>query len=332
MKTKQILVAGAAGFLGSNLVAKLLRAGYGVIGIDNLSSGNRSNIDPFFAYSDFRFMVHDIVYPIDVPADIIINLASPASALYYQFDPLGTLKTTVVGTLTLLELAKKYGARFVQASTSDVYGDATQHPQGESYWGNVNPVGAHACYAESKRVAEAACFDYKRLYNLDVRVARIFNTYGPRMSRTDCCVVTNFIVRALQGKVLEVYGDGQQTRSFCFVDDLIDAFIRLIEKEGDLSGPINLGGSEEITILSLARMVIEISKNKVDIVFKDLPLEDPTRRRPALHRAKELLGWTPKTTLNEGLERTVDYFRKLVTLSSATMNDRNQKTEARSLL
>lgn len=309
---KKVLVTGGAGFLGSNLCRFLLERGHEVVAVDNLSTGQKINLLPLQKHSQFTFIKHDIIKAIDIAVDQIYNLACPASPPRYQADPIQTTKTSVIGILNLLELARKYGTRLVHASTSEVYGDPHVHPQQESYWGNVNPIGIRSCYDEGKRCAESLCFDYRRTYGTDVRVARIFNTYGPNMDPEDGRVVSNFIVKALQGKPLEIYGNGTQTRSFCYVDDMIVGLTSLMGSDKDIDLPINLGNPGEFTVEQLAQKVIELTKSSSKIVFKLLPQDDPTRRKPDITKARSVLGWEPKISLNDGLIKTVSYFQKIL--------------------
>jgi len=308
---KRILVTGGAGFLGSHLCEKLLNDGHEVLCVDNFYTGRRSNIVNFIQKPFFEILRHDVCFPLYVEVDEIYNLACPASPIHYQFDPVQTTKTSVHGAINMLGLAKRVKAKIMQASTSEVYGDPKVHPQPESYWGNVNPVGFRSCYDEGKRCAETLFFDYKRQHNLRIKVARIFNTYGPRMHPDDGRVVSNFIMQALKGKPITVYGKGQQTRSFCYVDDMIDGFIRLMATPDDFTGPVNLGNPTEFTILELAHKVIELTGSKSKIVFKDLPHDDPTQRQPQIALAKKTLKWKPKVKLEDGLRETIEYFRKL---------------------
>ncbi len=309
---KRILVTGGAGFLGSHLCERLLSAGHEVLCVDNFYTGRRANVAHLLDDPRFELMRHDITFPLYVEVDEIYNLACPASPVHYQFDPVQTTKVSVHGAINMLGLAKRRRAKILQASTSEVYGDPTVHPQPEDYWGNVNPIGPRACYDEGKRCAETLFFDYHRQHGLRIKVARIFNTYGPRMHPDDGRVVSNFIVQALLGRPLTVYGDGSQTRSFCYVDDLIEGLLRLMESADDVTGPINLGNPEEFTILELAELVRELTGSKSEIVFRPLPENDPIRRRPDITRARTLLGWEPKTPLQVGLERTIAWFEQLL--------------------
>ncbi len=300
----RVLVTGGAGFIGSHLSARLTADGHDVIALDNLHTGAAANVAPLAATGRFRLVVGDVTEPFDVDVEAIVNLACPASPRHYQADPIRTWKASVLGTLHALELAERRGARVVHASTSEVYGDPAIHPQVESYWGNVNPTGPRACYDEGKRAAETLCFDHVRAGRADVRVARIFNTYGPHMALDDGRVVSNFIVQALRGQPLTVYGDGQQTRSLCYVDDLVDALVRMLG-DGVPAGPLNLGNPEEITIAGLAERVRELTGSHAPIAHHPLPADDPTRRRPDISRARAALDWHPRVSLDEGLQRTI---------------------------
>lgn len=306
----RILVTGAAGFLGSHLVDRLILEGHEVLGVDNLYTGSKANIEHLAGNSRFEFLRHDVTFPLYVEVDAIYNLASPASPVHYQRDPVQTIKTNVVGAVNMLGLAKRLNAPIFQASTSEVYGDPEMHPQQESYWGKVNPIGPRACYDEGKRAAETLFFDYHRQHNLQIRVARIFNTYGPRMAIDDGRVISNFIVQALRGQDITIYGEGKQTRSFCFVDDLIEGFLRLMNK--GVVGPVNLGNPSEFSMLQLAEAVIKITGSSSQLKFNDLPVDDPKQRKPDISKAKELLNWEPSVNLEDGLERTVAYFRQVL--------------------
>lgn len=308
---KRILVTGGAGFLGSHLCSRLLKEGCEVICVDNFYTGRRSNISDFFNNPMFEVVRHDICFPLYAEVDEIYNLACPALPIHYQFDPVQTTKTSVHGAINMLGLAKRIKAKIFQASTSEVYGDPKVHPQPEAYWGNVNPIGYRSCYDEGKRCAETLFFDYYRQHKLRIKVARIFNTYGPRMHPNDGRVVSNFIMQALQGKPITVYGKGNQTRSFCFVDDMVDAFIRFMAAPDDFTGPVNLGNPVEFTILELAEKVIKLTKSKSKIIFETLPHDDPTQRKPDITLAKKKLKWQPKIQLEDGLKDTIKYFRKL---------------------
>ena len=306
----RLLVTGAAGFLGSHLSTSLLAKGHHVLGIDNFYTGNRANIFDILRNPNFELIRHDVTFPLYVEVDGIFNFACPASPVHYQRNPVQTFKTNVHGAINMLGLAKRTGARFFQASTSEVYGDPIVSPQSEEYWGNVNPIGIRSCYDEGKRAAETLTFDYHRQFDLDIRVARIFNTYGPKMAADDGRVVSNFIVQALQNNPITVYGDGSQTRSFCYVDDLIDGLIKLFFKEG-VREPINLGNPEPINMLELAKEVIELTGSKSKIEMRELPGDDPRMREPDITRAKKLLAWSPEIGRKEGLVRTVEYFKTI---------------------
>ena len=306
----RILITGGAGFIGSHLSDRLLSEGHHVVCLDNFFTGRRDNIEHLLDNPAFELLRHDVCEPLFLEVDQIYNLACPASPVHYQYNPVKTVKSNVMGTLNMLVLAKRVGARILQASTSEVYGDPTVHPQPESYWGNVNPIGPRACYDEGKRVAETLMSDYHREDAVDIRIARIFNTYGPRMAENDGRVVSNFIVQALRGRELTLYGTGQQTRSFCYVDDLVDGLVRLMSVEGqDRHVPVNLGNPVEFTIRELAEEVVKVVGGETRVVFKPLPQDDPTQRQPDISRAREWLGWEPKLHLAEGLALTVEYFR-----------------------
>ncbi len=300
------IVTGGAGFLGSHLIDKLIENGEEVICLDNFFTGHKSNIIHFFNNPRFEFIRHDITKPILLEADRIWHLACPASPIHYQYNPIKTSKTSFLGSLNMLGLAKRLNARIFLASTSEIYGDPLEHPQKESYRGNVNPIGPRSCYDEGKRIAETLFFDYKRIHNLDIRVGRIFNTYGPRMLPNDGRVVSNFIIQALSGSDITIYGDGKQTRSFCYVDDLIAGFIKLMNEE--ISVPVNLGNPSEITILELARKIISKINPELNIIYKEMPKDDPNRRKPDISLAKTKLNWTPSVSLNSGLDKTIDFF------------------------
>jgi UDP-glucuronate decarboxylase len=301
----KILVTGAAGFLGSHLAEKFLEDGHEVIGLDNFYTGSKRNLQNLKRFDDFEMIRHDITHPIFLEVDAIANLACPASPVHYQKHPTQTLKTSVLGMTNMLGLAKRLGIRIMQASTSEVYGDPTVNPQVEEYWGNVNPIGIRACYDEGKRVAETLLFDYHRQYDIEIKVARIFNTYGPRMQINDGRVVTNFIVQALRGTPVTIYGDGTQSRSFCFVTDLIEGLHLLFSSRREVTGPINLGNPVEFTMLELAEMVIDLTNSNSKIVMQDLPGDDPRQRKPDISKAKEILGWNPTIKLRDGLVRTI---------------------------
>jgi UDP-glucuronate decarboxylase len=311
---KRILVTGGSGFLGSSLVDRLLDLGHEVLCVDNLFTGTKRNIDHLHAQSRFEFLRHDITFPLHVEVDEIYNLACPASPVHYQHDPIQTTKTSVHGAINMLGLAKRLKCKIFQASTSEVYGDPTVHPQTEDYWGNVNPIGPRSCYDEGKRCAETLFFDYRRQYGLPIKVARIFNTYGPRMHHADGRVVSNFVIQALRGEPITLYGDGSQTRSFCYVDEMVDGFVRLMDTDETVTGPINLGNPVEFSIRELAEMTVRLTGSRSPIEYRPLPQDDPRQRRPDISRAKETLGWEPRIGLEEGLMRTIDYFRTLLPL------------------
>lgn len=305
------LVTGGAGFIGSHLCEALLARGEEVLCLDNFFTGKKSNIQHLLGNPRFELIRHDITHPIYLEVDRIFNLACPASPVHYQINPVKTIKTNVLGTLNVLGLAKRVKARVLQASTSEIYGDPLEHPQKETYWGNVNPIGPRSCYDEGKRVAEALFFDYYRQNNVDIRVVRIFNTYGPRMLVNDGRVVSNFIVQALKNEPITVYGDGSQTRSFCYISDLVEGLLKMMDCDGFV-GPVNLGNPAEYTILELAQMIKELTNSKSEIVFKPLPKDDPTRRRPDISLAREKLNWEPKVSIRDGLLKTIDYFKKIL--------------------
>ena len=311
MKQK-ILITGGAGFIGSHLSERLLKDGHDVLCVDNYFTGTKSNIAHLMENQQFELMRHDVTFPLYVEVDQIFNMACPASPIHYQYDPVQTTKTSVHGAINMLGLAKRVNARIFQASTSEVYGDPTQHPQKESYWGNVNTIGPRSCYDEGKRCAETLFFDYFRQHNIDIKVGRIFNTYGPKMRPDDGRVVSNFIVQALTGKDITVYGKGDQTRSFCYVDDLVEAILRLMATKKGFTGPMNLGNPSEYSILEIAKIVIELVGSKSKIIFKPLPEDDPKQRQPDISLAKSKLDWEPKTHLKEGLEKTIQYFNQLL--------------------
>jgi len=306
---KKVLVTGGAGFVGSHLCDRLMADGFDVLCVDNFYTGNRDNIIGLIDNPHFEMMRHDVTFPLYVEVDEIFNLACPASPIHYQLDPVQTTKTSVHGAINMLGLAKRTGAKILQASTSEVYGDPEVHPQTEDYLGNVNPIGPRGCYDEGKRCAETLFFDYHRQYGTNIRVARIFNTYGPRMHPDDGRVVSNFIVQALRGKPITIYGDGSQTRSFCYVSDLIDGLMALMETSDDVTGPVNLGNPREMTIRELAEQIITMTGPKSELVEKPLPGDDPTQRCPDISRAKSQLGWSPAVALEDGLEKTIGYFK-----------------------
>lgn len=309
---KRVLVTGGAGFLGSFLCERLLNEGNEVLCVDNYFTGSRGNVLHLIDDARFELLRHDVTFPLYVEVDEIYNLACPASPVHYQFDPVQTVKTSVHGAINMLGLAKRTGAKVFQASTSEVYGDPSIHPQTEAYWGNVNPIGPRACYDEGKRCAETLFFDYRRQYGLNIRVARIFNTYGPRMHPRDGRVVSSFIVQALRNEPVTLFGDGTQTRSFCYVDDLIDGFIRLMNAPDDVAGPVNLGNPSEFTVRELAEMIIEMTGSRSRMIFEPLPQDDPLQRRPDISIARETLGWHPKVPILQGLERTILYFESIL--------------------
>ena len=306
----KIILTGAAGFLGSHISDKLLLEGHSVIGLDDLSTGSLQNLEHLLENPKFNFFEHDVREPILIKGDAILNFACPASPIHYQADPVRTIETNFLGIINMLHLAKKLAIPLVQASTSEVYGDPTISPQPESYWGNVNPIGIRSCYDEGKRAAETLCFDYRRQYGVDARVIRIFNTYGPRMAVGDGRVVSNFIVQAISGQDLTIYGEGKQTRSFCFATDLVDGIYKMLASTKLIDAPINLGNPREFTMLELAETVIKLTGSNSSIVHKELPQDDPQQRKPDISRAKEVLGWEPTIELEEGVQRTIEYFRK----------------------
>ncbi len=310
--SKKVLVTGGAGFLGSHLCDRLIEAGHDVLCVDNFFTGGKRNVAHLMGHPRFELMRHDVTFPLYVEVDQIYNLACPASPVHYQHDPVQTTKTSVHGAINMLGLAKRTRARILQASTSEVYGDPEVHPQPESYWGKVNPIGIRSCYDEGKRCAETLFFDYWRQHQLEIKVIRIFNTYGPRMHPQDGRVVSNFIVQALQGKPLTVYGDGSQTRSFCYVSDLLRGMMALMESPADFIGPVNVGNPTEFTMLQLAREVLDLTGSKSELVHMPLPGDDPKQRRPVITLAKEALGWEPTVALREGLKDTIAYFRTMV--------------------
>lgn len=310
--TKKILVTGGAGFLGSHLCERLLDAGHDVLCVDNFFTGSKDNIAHLIGNPYFELMRHDVTFPLYVEVDQIYNLACPASPVHYQFDPVQTTKTSVHGAINMLGLAKRLRARILQASTSEVYGDPEVHPQPESYWGKVNPIGIRSCYDEGKRCAETLFFDYWRQHNLQIKVVRIFNTYGPRMHPNDGRVVSNFIVQALKGQDITIFGDGQQTRSFCFVDDLIKAMICMMDTPADFTGPLNIGNPGEFTMLELAETIVALTASKSRLIFKSLPSDDPKQRQPDISLARSKLDWEPKICLEDGLAKTIAYFKSVL--------------------
>lgn len=308
---KRVLVTGGAGFLGSHLCERLLEQGNDVVCVDNFFTGTKDNVAHLLRNPHFEIIRHDITFPLYVEVDEIYNMACPAAPIHYQFDPVQTTKTSVHGAINMLGLAKRVGAKILQASTSEVYGDPEIHPQVESYWGRVNPIGLRSCYDEGKRCAETLFFDYRRQHGLRIKVPRIFNTYGPRMHPNDGRVVSNFVMQALRGEALTIYGEGLQTRSFCYVDDLIEALMRMMATDDDITGPINLGNPTEFTMIQLAEKVLELTGSKSKLVKKPLPADDPRQRQPDISAARQLLDWAPATQLQDGLRKTIDYFRKL---------------------
>jgi UDP-glucuronate decarboxylase len=308
----RILITGAAGFLGSHLSERLLDNGHEIVAVDNFFTGSRRNVSHLLANGNFELIRHDVTFPLFAEVDAIYNLASPASPIHYQRDPVQTIKTNVLGAVNMLGMAKRLNVPIFQASTSEVYGDPQVHPQNEEYWGNVNPIGPRACYDEGKRAAETLFFDYNRQHGVKIRVARIFNTYGPRMATGDGRVVSNFIVQALRGDDITIYGDGQQTRSFCYVSDLIEGFVRMMDQTESQVGPINLGNPNEFTMLELAEKVLLKTGSKSKLKFEPLPQDDPKQRQPDISKAKNRLGWEPKVSLDEGLEITINYFKSAV--------------------
>ena len=313
---KRVLVTGGAGFLGSHLCGRLLQRGDSVICLDNYFTGTKDNVLQFMGNPQFELLRHDVTFPLYVEVDEIYNLACPASPIHYQHDPVQTTKTSVHGAINMLGLAKRTGARIFQASTSEVYGDPLVHPQTEDYWGNVNPIGRRSCYDEGKRCAETLFFDYRQQHNLPIKVARIFNTYGPNMHPNDGRVVSNFIIQSLKGEPITIYGDGSQTRSFCYVDDLIEAIVRFMQTDDEITGPVNIGNSKEHSILELAQKIIALVGSDSELEFKPLPQDDPIQRRPDISRAREILGWEPQTGLEEGLQNTISYFENLLKASA----------------
>ena len=306
---KTILVTGGAGFIGSHLCKKLLEQGNNVICLDNLFTGSKENILPLMDNPRFEFIRHDITEEIRLEVDEIYNLACPASPIHYQYNPIKTIKTSVMGAINMLGLAKRTNAKILQASTSEVYGDPAVHPQVESYWGNVNPIGIRSCYDEGKRVAETLFMDYHRQNNVKIKIVRIFNTYGPNMHPQDGRVVSNFIMQALRGEDITIYGDGKQTRSFCYVDDLVNGFIKMMATDDDVIGPVNLGNPGEFTMIELAEKVLKLTESKSNLIFEPLPQDDPKQRKPDISKAQEYLGWQPTIVLEEGLKKTITYFK-----------------------
>ncbi|VCU69762.1 UDP-glucose 4-epimerase [Pigmentiphaga humi] len=316
---RRILVTGGAGFLGSHLVERLLERGDEILCVDNFFTGTRRNVEHLIGHPRFELMRHDVCFPLYVEVDEIYNLACPASPIHYQHDPVQTTKTSVHGAINMLGLAKRLRAKILQASTSEVYGDPVVHPQVEDYWGNVNPIGIRSCYDEGKRCAETLFFDYHRQHRLRIKVVRIFNTYGPRMHPNDGRVVSNFIVQALRGEDITIFGEGLQTRSFCYRDDLIEAMIRMMDTPDDVTGPINVGNPNEFTIRALAELVIEMTGSRSRLIFKPLPQDDPMQRQPDIARAREILRWEPAIPLREGLEKTIAYFDELLKHDAAAL-------------
>ncbi|WP_156862277.1 UDP-glucuronic acid decarboxylase family protein [Casimicrobium huifangae] len=319
--SQRILVTGGAGFLGSHLCERLIARGHDVLCVDNFFTGTKQNVAHLLGNPHFELMRHDVTFPLFVEVDQIYNLACPASPVHYQHDPVQTTKTSVHGAINMLGLAKRLGAKIFQASTSEVYGDPSVHPQPEAYWGHVNPIGLRSCYDEGKRCAETLFFDYHRQHQLQIKVARIFNTYGPRMHPNDGRVVSNFIVQALKGEDITIYGDGQQTRSFCYVSDLIDGILRLMATGADFTGPVNLGNPDEFTMRQLAELVIQITGSRSQLVFRPLPADDPRQRRPDIRLATDRLGWSPSVALRDGLQLTVAYFDRLLACASITPDE-----------
>ena len=312
MTMKKILVTGGAGFLGSHLCDLLIKKGHDVLCVDNFYTGSKDNVSHLISNPKFELLRHDVTFPLYIEVDQIYNLACPASPIHYQHDPVQTTKTSVHGAINMLGLAKRTGARILQASTSELYGDPEVHPQVESYWGKVNPIGVRSCYDEGKRCAETLFFDYFRQHQLEIKVLRIFNTYGPRMHPNDGRVVSNFIVQALKNEPISIYGDGLQTRSFCYVDDLIEGMIKMMESDKAITGPINLGNPHEFTMIELAELVIRLTKSQSKITFKPLPEDDPKQRQPDISSAKNLLNWTPNIELENGIKLTIEYFKKRI--------------------
>jgi UDP-glucuronate decarboxylase len=315
MNRKRYLVTGGAGFVGSHLCERLLKEGYEVLCFDNFFTGSEKNLQSLIKLPYFTYKHHDVCFSMEAEVDGIFNLACPASPVHYQYDPVKTIKTSVLGMLHVLNLAQRLQVPVFQASTSEVYGDPVEHPQNEKYWGNVNPIGIRSCYDEGKRCAETLCFDYHRQHGVQIKVGRIFNTYGPRMLPNDGRVVSNFIVQALKNEPITIYGDGRQTRSFCYIDDLIDAIVRFMEMPKDVIGPINLGNPTEFSILELAEAILGLTASRSELIFKPLPADDPKQRRPDITLAKKILGWTPTTNLRDGLLSTIQYFEQLLSHS-----------------
>jgi UDP-glucuronate decarboxylase len=311
---KRILITGGAGFLGSHLCDRLIKDGQDVLCVDNFFTGSKANVAHLLGHPYFELMRHDVTFPLYVEVDRIFNLACPASPIHYQHDPVQTTKTSVHGAINMLGLAKRLKARIFQASTSEVYGDPEMHPQQESYWGRVNPIGPRSCYDEGKRCAETLFFDYERQHNMDIKVVRIFNTYGPRMHPNDGRVVSNFIVQALRGDDITIYGDGSQSRSFCYVDDMIEGFVRMMDSEKGFTGPVNMGNPNEFTMLELAENVLRLVGSQSKLSFKPLPTDDPRQRQPDIALAKDKLGWEPQVQLEDGLKETIAYFRKTLSV------------------
>jgi UDP-glucuronate decarboxylase len=324
LERKSILVTGGAGFLGSHLCERLINAGHEVVCLDNFFTGTKRNVEHLIAHPRFELMRHDVTFPLYVEVDEIYNLACPASPIHYQHDPVQTTKTSVHGAINMLGLAKRLKCRILQASTSEVYGDPSQHPQREDYWGNVNPVGPRACYDEGKRCAETLFFDYHRQHHLEIKVARIFNTYGPRMHPNDGRVVSNFVVQALRGEPITIYGEGHQTRSFCYVDDLISGLVRLMESPNSFTGPLNIGNPLELSMNELAELVLELTGSKSNLVYLPPPQDDPKQRQPDITLANDLLDWRPTVQLREGLKQTISYFDRLL---SRHMNSADSESD-----
>ena len=321
---KRILIAGGAGFIGSHLSHRLLREGHEVLCVDTFFTGRRGNVTDLLDHHNFELVRHDVTFPLQAEVDEIYNLACPASPVHYQFDPVQTTKTNVMGAINMLDLARRLRAPVLQASTSEVYGDPEVHPQPEAYWGHVNSIGPRSCYDEGKRCAETLFFDYHRQHGVKIKVIRIFNTYGPNMHPNDGRVVSNFIVQALLGQDITLYGDGSQTRSFCYVDDLVEAMTRMMATGAEVTGPINTGNPVEFTIKQLAQLIVELVNSGSQLVYRDLPVDDPRQRRPDISKARDVLGWEPVIQLREGLERTIDYFERLLTATGELVPQRTQ--------